>query len=122
MDMPETSGTSYTELNEPHERDNGTTTASRPDPKSVASDSARISELRARKRTKTGCLSKTLQMVRLVFQTTDNYQHVASDGSSAERKGLLARTAPNPKENVKGISLDSSSRILSMPFVLISQE
>jgi len=119
--MPEGNGRSFTEGNEPHEIDNGATTASRPESKSAAADSARMTALKARKRTKTGCLSKSFQMDWSEFQLAHDFQHVASAESSAVRNGQHAKIAQSPSATAKDISLDFNSRTLLMPSVLISQ-
>lgn len=121
MNMPEASGRSFTQVNDSQEKDNGTATAAKPDPKSATAESARITVLKERKRTKTGCLSKPLRLNWVRFQATDDYQHVASAGLSAARNVRHARIAQSPNVNAKGTSFDSNSRIRSIPSVLLNK-
>ena len=80
---------------------------SSPDSKSVSqgedAETTKVqNSLKARKRTKTGCLS-ILSPSRPAILMTNNKQHVENDVSSVERSGRLVLIASNPNEVVKAM-------------------
>lgn len=74
--------------------------------KTATTDSARVAALKGRKRTKTGCLSKSCRQVNTHFWLIDKLQRAENDVSSAARSALLARIASNPNVTAKAMSLE----------------
>lgn len=71
---------------------------------------------KARKRTKTGCLSKIAEETAR-GSSANPVQHVGSGASNVERSGRRATTASSPSETARATSLESSSKIHSAPIV-----
>ncbi len=91
---------------EPPEHASGDNEPSSSETQPSTTDPARAAALKARKRTKTGCLSKSCPPFRFRSSTVDIVQRVEKDGSSAARSALPARTASSPSANAKVIFLE----------------
>lgn len=115
------------EANEPHrsgppadkvlgtqEEFSGSMAASEVNTKSIAAEPLRMTNpLKARKRTKTGCLSKSSHVTDLIsFQVTHMWQHAASDASSAARNAQPVKIVLSPSASAKAIFPESFSRTL----------
>ena len=78
---------------------------------STTAEPARVTNpLKARKRTKTGCLSKSSLFTDLV--STHVSQHAASGASSAVRNAPPVKIVSSPSASAKATFLESSSRTL----------
>ena len=102
----------------------GTVAASEAKTSSATAEPSRTTNpLKARKRTKTGCLSRfspsrDTQGLRSVAHIS---QHAASGASSAARSARPARTVSSPSASAKAIFLESFSRTLSVPLGQLSK-
>ena len=98
------------------EEASGTMAVSETNLKSATAEPSRAANpLKARKRTKTGCLSKFSFVTRQwdIFRSVAHTsQHAASAASSAARSGQPVKTASSPNASAKAIFRGSFSRTL----------
>lgn len=111
---PHPSGPPANEALGPQEEASGSMAASEGNTNSTTADTLRMTNpLKARKRTKTGCLSKSSLITDLVSsQVTHMSQHAASGASSAERSAQPVKIVSSPSASAKAIFLESFSRTL----------
>lgn len=108
----------------PQDAASGNMPASEVKSNSTTSEPIRITNaLKARKRTKTGCLSKSSRVTdRMSIQITHISQHAASVASSVARSARPAKTVSSRSANAKAISPESFSRTLWVLSGQVSQE
>ena len=105
------SDTSYSDADETHATEAYTHDPRvSPSPKTPFGTTAEQTRYQARKRTKTGCLSKCFLIMDLIsIQITNTSQRAASDASSAARSAQPVRTVSTLSANARVMYLESSS-------------
>ncbi len=114
---PRRSGPSASKALGPQEEASGSMAASEVNTNNATAEPSRMANpLKARKRTKTGCLSKFSLVANLIdSQITHMSQHAANGASSAARSVQPVKIVSSLSASAKAIFLESSSRTHLVP-------